>query len=366
MSKNWNNIWNDDFQPSIQELQDFLQNKLTDEHAHLVEQWMINSEAGQAFNELNEEGLISQDMLQRVANNQWTNRFGSSNGLGGGLIIGGILIGGFLMFNQLVSKPNAPKQDTPIEFHINNQFIDQVVITHEEEDSVTKTVNQFQHEPFSIVQAPKQPENFPKEETQNENPIVKETTRPIEIPTLNVNIETNPHRNITLYNSKIVWIMHFKCIDYSDQYNAIQPILSGTHAEFEEKDPLDSTFPVYEEQYSVHELMKKGLTNLLQRKYKRTAYWLGLILQNYPDDLNAKFYLGMAHYESQNYEKALFYFQDVAESDINVFVEEAEWYLAKTHIARNEKDVARQLLGLIIDYNGFYADQAKDLLKELK
>ena len=88
-----------------------------------------------------------------------------------------------------------------------------------------------------------------------------------------------------------------------------------------------------------------------------------IILNQFPDDVNGLFYLGMSNYYAGNYEAAITYFQKVNRNPIRSFREEANFYEAKSLKAIDRIDEAKVLFQKIIGNQGFYTEQA---IKEMK
>ncbi len=107
------------------------------------------------------------------------------------------------------------------------------------------------------------------------------------------------------------------------------------------------------------------------KKFKSPYYSAALadyeiILQQYPDDLNALFYGGLCNYHLKKYDKAITNLDQVINNSVDLFFEEAEWYKALSLINASKKDEAKALLEKIEKTGGFYKKDAEKKLKGLK
>lgn len=85
---------------------------------------------------------------------------------------------------------------------------------------------------------------------------------------------------------------------------------------------------------------------------------------NYPDSIALDFYLGLNHFYSNNYEKALSYLDNAVST--KKYEEKSMWYIALSLIKLNQKTKAMHLLKEIVKTSGAYANKADQLLKELR
>ena len=92
----------------------------------------------------------------------------------------------------------------------------------------------------------------------------------------------------------------------------------------------------------------------------------GIILKNYPDDLNAQFYLAYTLYNRSSIEDAITHLEHSKKSYYGNFDEEASWFKVKCLLALKQFDQAKKEASVIAQRGRFYATQAEVLLKELK
>lgn len=91
-----------------------------------------------------------------------------------------------------------------------------------------------------------------------------------------------------------------------------------------------------------------------------------IILQQYPDDLNALFYSGLAYYNLGKFDKSISLFEQIITIDFEVFNQEAAWYRAKCLIQLGRKKEAVTALEDIIMKGGYYAKDAIEFKGKLK
>ncbi len=74
---------------------------------------------------------------------------------------------------------------------------------------------------------------------------------------------------------------------------------------------------------------------------------------------------GISNLEIENYNKANNSFQEVINHNDNLFIEQAEWYLALCYLKTGEQEKANLQFGKIITDNSLYKEEAEDVLKKL-
>lgn len=114
--------------------------------------------------------------------------------------------------------------------------------------------------------------------------------------------------------------------------------------------------------YTYVEFLGIGMDYLSNSQYKKASYYFNKIIDQYPEDVNALFYLGMCKFQLHEYEKSISAFAKVSTNQFNNFNEEAVWYSAQSLLKLNRKEDAVKLLNEIIRLNGYYSDQAKKLI----
>ena len=142
----------------------------------------------------------------------------------------------------------------------------------------------------------------------------------------------------------------------------------GTSAKYankkvaEAEKQADSEF-MFEEEYFYNDFLDKGLFKFKKEKYAEAIRVFDVILKQYPDDINAKFYKALSFYKLEKYRKAIKYFDFVINDKINIFDQEAEWSKALCLLETNRSE-GKKLLQKIVDDAGFYSQKAMILLGE--
>ena len=102
-----------------------------------------------------------------------------------------------------------------------------------------------------------------------------------------------------------------------------------------------------------------------RQAFKRALRRYLIILEHYPEDVNAHFYSGLCYHNLGQYTKAIEHFDQSFTLQIGNFREESEWFKAKALLQLNDSVSAKLLLEKIEKENGFYSEQATELLNSL-
>jgi tetratricopeptide (TPR) repeat protein len=132
-------------------------------------------------------------------------------------------------------------------------------------------------------------------------------------------------------------------------YRAYEPptsqrsVLSGTNADFK----LALEF------YNTHD-------------YEKAEILFSKVLENNPNDMQTVLLKGIANFEEKRYPEAKQSFGKVINDNNNLFIDQAQWYLALCYLNTNENDKAKQLLKIIGKESGVYKNDANKILRGLK
>jgi TolA-binding protein len=102
------------------------------------------------------------------------------------------------------------------------------------------------------------------------------------------------------------------------------------------------------------------------RDYKRAAEFFSKVIEENPKDMQSTFLNGMSNFESSKYPEAKKSFGIVISNDNNLFIDQAEWYLAFCYLRTDENAKARQQFEKIKLGNSIYKNDARKILKRLK
>jgi len=103
-----------------------------------------------------------------------------------------------------------------------------------------------------------------------------------------------------------------------------------------------------------------------EQKYDAAIAQFAIVLKENNEHPMCNFYTGLCYLEMNNFDKAIISFQKVITEKDNLFTEQAEWYMALGLLKANEKKDAYTILNQIVENNGYYHKNAKELLKKLK
>lgn len=185
-------------------------------------------------------------------------------------------------------------------------------------------------------------------------------------------VSTPEVRVSTQKNAKEIYLHDLKLIDYS-QYRSrpVIPteriVMTGTPADQEEKTNHEAeTTTITKVDIPYMDYIDKTMGFVSNGKWKQSLQRLQIVLETYPDDVNAHFYAGLCFYNLQQYEDAKTHFATCLQLSYSNFNEESSWYLAQSFLANGEKNSAKELLTAIRDQKGYYAKQAEKLLKGIR
>jgi len=100
--------------------------------------------------------------------------------------------------------------------------------------------------------------------------------------------------------------------------------------------------------------------------YRKAAILFTKVVENNPKDMQSTFLNGISNYEDSKYPEAKRSFGIVIGNNNNLFIDQAEWYLAFCYLRTNEREKARQQFEAIKQENGIYSKEAKNILRKMK
>jgi TolA-binding protein len=100
--------------------------------------------------------------------------------------------------------------------------------------------------------------------------------------------------------------------------------------------------------------------------YKNAALYFSKVVENNPKDMPATFLNGISNFEDRKYPEAKQSFGKVIDDNKNLYVDQAQWYLALCYLQTNENDKALKLLEIISNESGFYSKDAKKIVRSMK
>ncbi len=198
-------------------------------------------------------------------------------------------------------------------------------------------------------------EDFTAQQSLPVLPIIEDNTSPELAPTLNYN------------QAKEIYLKDLKLIDYrayrDGQITTERLRYSGTPANQEHWEQSSNEELVWEKvDIPYIEYIDKTMELISTNKYKKALPRLELILEKYPDDMNANFYSGFVYFNLGKYDVAIQRFEKSFSISFGNFYEEARWFksLALENLRRSSE--AKQLWKEITAEKGFYAKDAEKKL----
>ena len=198
-----------------------------------------------------------------------------------------------------------------------------------------------------------------KDRTKSEN---IEHIKQKEMQTITVEPAINNNKILFAYNANIKHIIHYKIVDYSF-YNrdnkSIKKQDIGLDARFANQEDKAKEKQLSDEDLNIayFSYLEKALNKYHKKEFSVSISMFNEILIQYPNDLNALFYKGMAFYKLKKYNKAIKNLDKVVINDINVFHQEAEYYKALSLLHTNKAE-GLELLNKIADEALFYSQKA--------
>lgn len=89
-----------------------------------------------------------------------------------------------------------------------------------------------------------------------------------------------------------------------------------------------------------------------------------LVLSENPDHPMVNFYTGLSYQELEEFRSAITHFQMVIDEKDNLFIEQAEWYMALCYLKTDNQARAFSIFNEILHKNGYYSNDARKILKK--
>jgi tetratricopeptide (TPR) repeat protein len=132
-------------------------------------------------------------------------------------------------------------------------------------------------------------------------------------------------------------------------YKAYEPPTSQRSAQ----SVADADFTLALEFYNTHD-------------YDKAAVLFNKVLENKPNDMQTLLLQGVSNFEEKRYPDAKQSFGKVIDDKNNLYIDQAQWYLALCYLKTNETNKAKQLFKIIGKEEGIYRNDASKILKGLK
>ena len=102
------------------------------------------------------------------------------------------------------------------------------------------------------------------------------------------------------------------------------------------------------------------------RDYEKAAILFNKVLENKPNDMQTVLLVGVASFEERKYPEAKQSFGRVIEDKNNLYIDQAQWYLALCYLNTDEKDKAIKLLRTIGNEGSIYKNDANKIIRGLR
>ena len=100
--------------------------------------------------------------------------------------------------------------------------------------------------------------------------------------------------------------------------------------------------------------------------FKNAAVYFKKVISQEPKDMYSTLLFGISNFEEHKYPEAKQSFGQVIDDRNNLYLDQAEWYLALCYIKTDDTEKALSLLEKIKNENGIYKDDAKNIIRNLK
>ena len=112
--------------------------------------------------------------------------------------------------------------------------------------------------------------------------------------------------------------------------------------------------------------MNRALDKFNSGKYEQALELFSAILEKEPLNPVGNFYAGVSFQETNRLDQAISSYQSVIRHNDNLFVEQANWYMALCYLRNEEREKAMRKFSQIAQSSSFYKLQAEAVIREMK
>lgn len=163
-------------------------------------------------------------------------------------------------------------------------------------------------------------------------------------------------------NSSVIFIYNLKVANYKNYYfkntRNIDIRDNGLSAQYSDKEENNLSKRLQDQDYYAHEIIKDAMEAFNKKQFSYSIELLDLLREYNKDDVNTQFYLGMSFYYLGDFNKAKGYFEKTTNNDINIFLQESEFYTALCLKKTGKTSEANELFKKIVAKKLFYAERA--------
>lgn len=239
--------------------------------------------------------------------------------------------------------------------------------------SLMTETNTIQLDTISIINKPTNTISFKDKFVEmNETELLLSNTSAealpsIETTSLNQTNETSIGQIKTTPNAGFIFLHDLKIANYHIYYFKSQQNIifnGGLPANYSQKSDQATQTKKLDRNYYLHEAINDAMALFKKQKFADCMNLLQVINEYNSNDVNCQFYMGMCAYYLKNYNVAHENLRMAYSNSINVFQEEAHYYLALSGMALGQEVEANKMLLDIVNGNGFYSSKAKEQLKQ--
>lgn len=117
---------------------------------------------------------------------------------------------------------------------------------------------------------------------------------------------------------------------------------------------------------SSDQVFASAMQKFSSKDYPAAQCLFGKVTAADPGNMVGHFYAAVSLQETGNYKKAITEYQAVIRQEDNLFVQQAQWYLALCLLKTDEEEKAYAQFTEIAEKEGYYQDKAKAVLRKLK
>lgn len=192
-----------------------------------------------------------------------------------------------------------------------------------------------------------------------------------EITSIEINKDASEREGLISYipNASVMFIHQLKVANYKNYYfknnRNIDVRTNDVSAQFsnrEEQLAEELNKRLQDRDYYAHEIIKDAMQAFNKKQFSVCIELLELLEHYNKADVNAQFYLGMSYYYSGNYQKSMAWLSAAMENDVNIFLQEAEFYSALCLKKAGKTNEANEQLKKIESQKLFYAERASEEL----
>jgi tetratricopeptide (TPR) repeat protein len=112
--------------------------------------------------------------------------------------------------------------------------------------------------------------------------------------------------------------------------------------------------------------LRYALEKYQNKEYNQAVVLFEKVLEKDPNQMATQLYSGISYFEIAEYQKAGKSFSKVIEHNNNLYIEQAKWYLGFCYLKTDEKDKAIKQFTEIAKSDSYYNEKAKSILKKLR